>query len=161
MQFIVLFWISSEISSWNYLEVCCWIVKYLEISLVSSVTNSWFGSIVVSELMLHDFSSFKPDEIYLLLFIYLPCSRFCGYWKLMYILMVVSGIFYKCWLDSIGGWVSLFCILPSFRVTVLSIGQKGGFESPTIVVNLGTFPFISVRFCFTCFSSLLFGYEHI
>ena len=73
MRFIVLFWISSEISSWpmNYLEVCCWIVKYLEISLLSFVTNSWFGSIVVSELMLHDFSSLKPDEIYFMVYLVL------------------------------------------------------------------------------------------
>ena len=73
MQFIVLFWSSSEISSWpiNYLEVCCWIVKYLEISLVSSVTNSWFGSIVVSELMLQDFSSLKADEIYFMVYLVL------------------------------------------------------------------------------------------
>ena len=82
---------------------------------------------------------------------------FCGHLRRMYILLLLGGVFCKCWLDSVGWWccwVILYpCWLPSYFINF----ERGVLKSANIIVDLCIFLFSSIRFRFTYFVSLLFG----
>lgn len=83
---------------------------------------------------------------------------FHGFWKKeKYILLLLGGIFFIYWLDSVG-WLycSDLCCWFSF-FAILSVAKKGVLKSPTVILNLAISTFSSSSCGFRCFEALLFG----
>lgn len=58
------------------------------------------------------------------------------------ILLLCSGVFYKCQLGQVGWLCSVFCILIDFCLPVLSTTERGILNSPTIIFLLSLLSFL-------------------